>query len=223
MTIAAAVATVPMIANPRQLRQPIAFMMALSFINYLGFAGWSALLYNFTVERAGFDWAEAGLTQSVREIPGFLAFTAIFWLIFMREQMLAYAALFILGLGVALTGQFPTLTGVLITTFVMSVGFHYFETANASLQLQLLPKAEAPRLMGMITAAGACGVVRGLRRAGDRLVGWAGGPSSSSIWCSGSPARRWCWRPWPSSTASRARCRRGSASCSSSATGSTTR
>lgn len=136
--------------------KPIAFMMALSFINYLGFSGWSALLYNFTVERAGFDWADAGLTQSIREIPGFLAFTAIFWLLFMREQVLAIAALFILGIGVALTGQFPTLTGVLITTFVMSVGFHYFETANTSLQLQLLPKAEAPRLMGMITAAGAC-------------------------------------------------------------------
>src|SRR5258708_37151428 len=91
---------------------PIAFMMALSFINYLGFAGWSALLYNFTVERAGFTWADAGLTQSVREIPGFLAFTAIFWLAFMREQTLAYAALFILGLGVALTGQYAKLTGV---------------------------------------------------------------------------------------------------------------
>ena len=153
--------------------RPIAFMMALSFINYLGFAGWSALLYNFTVERAAFDWADTGLTQSVREIPGFLAFTAIFWLAFMREQVLAYAALFILGLGVALTGQFPTLTGVLITTFIMSVGFHYFETANASLQLQLLPKAEAPRLMGIHSRGGRGGLVRGLRRAGARLVaGW---------------------------------------------------
>ncbi len=112
---------------------PIAFMMALSFINYLGYAGWSALLYNFTIERAGFNWAEAGITQSVREIPGFLAFTAIFWLRLVREQALAYAALCILGVGVALTGQFPTLTGVLVTTFVMSVGFHYFETVNSPL------------------------------------------------------------------------------------------
>ena len=127
----------------------------------------------------------------MREIPGFLAFTAIFWLAFMREQVLAYAALFILGLGVALTGQFPTLDGVLITTFIMSVGFHYFETANVSLQLQLLPKAEAPRLIGYIAAAGAAASVRGIRRAGARLVGWAGGPTSSSISSSGSPARRW--------------------------------
>jgi predicted MFS family arabinose efflux permease len=163
----------PIPATLDRLRStPIAFMMALSFINYLGFAGWSALLYNFTIERAGFNWADAGFTQSVREIPGFLAFTAIFWLMFMREQVLAYAALFILGIGVALTGQFPTLTGVLITTFVMSVGFHYFETANSSLQLQLLPKAEAPRLMGMVTAAGACASF--VAYGGLAIAWWAG-------------------------------------------------
>ena len=108
----------------------------------------------------------------------------------MREQALAYAALFIMGLGVALTGHFPTLTGVLITTFIMSMGFHYFETVNVSLQLQLLPKAEAPRLIGTITAAGAAAAVRGLRRAGDRLVGRLARPTSSCSWWSGSPAWR---------------------------------
>jgi len=156
-----------------QLRsKPIAFMMALSFIKYLSFAGWSALLYNFTVERAGFNWAEAGVTQSVREIPGFLAFTAILWLMLMREQTLAYASLFILGIGVALTGQCPTLTGVLFSTLIMSVGFHYFETANTSLQLQLLPKAEAPRLMGMVAAAGAAASF--VAYGGLAIAWWAG-------------------------------------------------
>ncbi len=62
----------PISATLQRFRStPIAFMMALSFINYLGFAGWSALLYNFTIDRAGFNWADAGFTQSVREIPGF--------------------------------------------------------------------------------------------------------------------------------------------------------
>jgi predicted MFS family arabinose efflux permease len=151
---------------------PIVFLRALAFINYLGYASWAALLYNFTVDRAGFQWFETGLTQSVREIPGFLAFTAIFWLVLVREQALAYVALFILGLGVALTGQFPTLTGVLITTFIMSMGFHYFETVNVSLQLQLLPKAEAPRLIGTITAAGAA--AQFVAYGGLAVAWWAG-------------------------------------------------
>jgi predicted MFS family arabinose efflux permease len=73
----------------------------------------------------------------------------------MREQTLAYISLLLLGLGIAITGLLPTLTGVLITTFIMSVGFHYFETVNQSLQMQLLPKKDAPRLMSRITASGA--------------------------------------------------------------------
>jgi predicted MFS family arabinose efflux permease len=151
---------------------PIVFLRSLAFINYLGYAGWSALLYNFTVERANFQWFETGLTQSMRELPGFLAFTAIFWLLLVREQVLAYAALLILGLGVALTGSFPTLTGVLVTTFIMSVGFHYFESMSVSLQLQLLPKADAPQLIGTITAAGAA--AQFVAYGGLAIAWWAG-------------------------------------------------
>ncbi len=158
---------------------PIVFLRSLAFINYLGYAGWAALLYNFTVERANFQWFETGLTQSVREIPGFLAFTAIFWLAVVREQTLAYVALVIMGLGVALTGHFPTLTGVLITTFIMSIGFHYFETMNVSLQLQLLPKAEAPRLIGTITAAGAA--AQFVAYGGLAIAWWAGWRSYEAL------------------------------------------
>jgi predicted MFS family arabinose efflux permease len=163
---------IPSLPSERLARSPIVFLRSLAFINYLGYAGWSALLANFAVEQAHFQWFENGLTQSVREIPGLLAFTAIFWLLLVREQALAYAALFILGLGVALTGQFPTLTGVLVTTFIMSTGFHYFESMNVSLQLQLLPKAEAPRLIGTITAAGAS--AQFLAYGGLAVAWWAG-------------------------------------------------
>ena len=49
---------------------PIVFLRTLAFINYLGYAGWAALLYNFTVERANFQWFETGLTQSRARNPG---------------------------------------------------------------------------------------------------------------------------------------------------------
>lgn len=139
----------------RYASSPVAFLMAITFANWLGFAAWGALLNNFARDQAGFSGWDIGLLQSVREIPGFLAFTAIFWFMFMREQTVAYVSLLLLGLGIAVTGYFPTLTGLLITTFIMSVGFHYFETANQSLSLQLLPKADAPRRLGQIAGAGA--------------------------------------------------------------------
>jgi predicted MFS family arabinose efflux permease len=169
----------PAIPLPRLAASPIVYLRTLAFINYLGFAGWVALLHNFTIEQAHFGWLETGLTQTVREIPGFLAFTAVFWLVLVREQVLAYAALMVLGLGVALTGLLPSLTGVLLTTFIMSVGFHYFETANQSLQLQLLPKADAPRLIGTITAAGAA--AQFVAYGGLALAWWAGWRSYQSL------------------------------------------
>lgn len=142
-------------SDPAAINSAVQFLMALHFINWLGFAGWNALLHNYTIQAVGFGWFEAGLTQTVREIPGFLSFTVAFWLVIVREQILGYVALVILGCGVALTGTNPTLMGVLMATFVMSVGFHYFETVNTSLQLQLLPKAQAPSLIGRIISAGA--------------------------------------------------------------------
>jgi hypothetical protein len=137
------------------LQSPAAFLMVLAFVNWLGFASWGALINNFAKDAAGFTGQDIGILQSVREIPGFLAFTAIvlFWV--MREQILAYLSLLTLGIGIAVTGYYPTLGGLLLTTTVMSLGFHYYETAQQSLQLQLLPKAEAPRLLGRIAGASA--------------------------------------------------------------------
>lgn len=137
------------------LHSPAVFLMALAFLNWLGFASWSALINNFAKEAAGFNGQDIGILQSVREIPGFLAFTAIVLFWFMREQLLAYVSLVALGVGVAITGYYPTLGGLLLTTTIMSLGFHYYETAQQSLQLQLLPKAEAPRLLGRIAGASA--------------------------------------------------------------------
>ena len=120
----------------------------------LGFAGWNALINNFAREHAGFGWFETGLNQSFREIPGLLAFTAVFWLMWFREQTVGYASLVLMAVGVGLTGLFPTLGGILITTLIMSFGFHYFETVNYSLQMQLLRGRDAPVAMGQIQSAG---------------------------------------------------------------------
>jgi predicted MFS family arabinose efflux permease len=71
-----------------------------------------------------------------------------------REQTFAVISLTLCGLGTAITGFFPTALGFYITTFIMSVGFHYFETVQQSLSLQWLPKSDAPHQLGRIIAAG---------------------------------------------------------------------
>jgi len=135
-------------------RGPIGLLLVLAAAMPLAFAVWSALLNNFVVERAGFTGVEIGWLQTVREIPGFLAVGVIVLIIFLREQVLALIALALLGCAVAVTAWFPSFQGLLITTLIGSIGFHYFETVNQSLQLQWLDKAEAPQALGWIIAAG---------------------------------------------------------------------
>jgi len=46
------------------------------------------MLNNFVVERANFGGIEIGILQSLREVPGFLAFTTVFVLLILKEQFL---------------------------------------------------------------------------------------------------------------------------------------
>ena len=121
----------------------------------VAFNAWNALLNNFVVERAQFTGVEIGILQSLREVPGFLAFTAVFVLLILREQTFAVIALLLLGIGVALTGFFPYALGLYLVTILMSVGFHYFEVVKQSLALQWYKKSEAPRRLGKLISVGA--------------------------------------------------------------------
>ncbi len=139
---------------PRRYRTPIGFLVVASVAVPLGFAAWQALLNNFAVERAAFTGVEIGILQSLREVPGFLAFTAVFVLLALREQTFAILALAMFGIGTALTGFFPFEYGLYCTAVLMSVGFHYFETVKQSLSLQWLSLEEAPRVLGRLIAVG---------------------------------------------------------------------
>ena len=135
-------------------RRPTTLLFLMAAAMPLAFATWSALLNNFVIERAGFTGVEIGWLHTVREIPGFLAVGVIAIIIFMREQVLGLISLLMLASPTAVTAWFPSLGGILMVTLISSIGFHYFETVNQSLQLQWLPKRDAPRLLGWIVAIG---------------------------------------------------------------------
>ncbi|MDP6728137.1 MAG: MFS transporter, partial [Gammaproteobacteria bacterium] len=117
-------------------KSPELLILFMTVASAMGFAVWMNLVNNFAIERVDFTGAEIGILQSIREIPGFLAFTVVFVLAFIREQKTAYIALLFLGLGTMFTGLIPTNTAFIITTVIMSIGFHYYETISISLSLQ---------------------------------------------------------------------------------------
>jgi len=135
-------------------RRPIFLLILMSVGMLVGFNTWSALLNNFVIEEAGFTGAEIGWLHSVREIPGFLAIGVIVLIMFIREQVLGAVALAMLGVATAITAWFPTFGGLLTLTMLSSIGFHYYETVNQSLQLQWIAKKRAPQMLGWILAVG---------------------------------------------------------------------
>ncbi|MEO1721417.1 MAG: MFS transporter [Pseudomonadota bacterium] len=180
-------------------QRPEVLLVLMAIASPLAFATWMALLNNFVVEKAAFDGLDIGVLHVAREIPGFLAFLVVWILLLMREQLLAYLSLIVLGLGTAITGDLPTFWGLMFTTVLSSIGFHYYETVNQSLQLQWLPKHRAPEAIGRIRAAQSFGslIVFGAIIAGWRffelpysVVYWTAGLACAGI-------AVFCWAAFP--------------------------
>ena len=140
--------------NLPKWRRPEALLILMAVALPLAFSVWSALLNNFVVEVIRFDGLDIGVLHTIREIPGFLAVGVISILLFVREQTLALSMLALLGIATAVTAWFPFLSGILTITLLSSVGFHFFETVNQSLQLQWFSKEEAPNKLGKLMAYG---------------------------------------------------------------------
>jgi len=134
-------------------RKPEYLLILLGVAATLAFSVWQALLNNYAIETAAFTGREIGILQSLREVPGFLAFTTVFVLLILREQVFALLAIALLGAGVALTGFMPSEYGLYFTTVLMSTGFHYFYTVQQSLTLQWIEKERTPEVMGRLSSA----------------------------------------------------------------------
>jgi hypothetical protein len=131
------------------------YLMVLVIAASAGLQGWVAIYTNFAKEVVGVNGFQIGVLQSVREIPGFLTFLVIYILFFIKEHRLSAWSVVLLGFGISLTGFFTSFTGLMITTFTMSVGFHYFETTNKSLTVQYFTPLESATVFARLRGYGA--------------------------------------------------------------------
>jgi len=120
------------------------FLLVLTILSATGLQGWRTLINNFAVDVVHLDGRQMGMVQSLREVPGFLSLLVVYLLLLVKEHRLAALSVLILGLGVASTGLLPSYYGVVVTTLIMSFGFHYYETVNQSLTLQYFSVLKSP-------------------------------------------------------------------------------
>lgn len=131
------------------------YLLLLAIAAAIGLQGWRTLFNNFAVDTVGLNGLQVGIIQAVREIPGFLSLMVIFVLLLVKEHKLAAISILTLGMGVIITGWFPSFSGLIFTTFIMSLGFHYFETTNQSLTLQYFSHQQTPIVLARIRSLSA--------------------------------------------------------------------
>ena len=138
-------------------RDPQIFLLILALSIPVAFEPWMTLINNFAVDEVDFSGLERGILETIREIPGFLAFTVVYLLLIWRQQTFAVLAISVMGLGVAITGLLPTVWGLYFTTMVMSVGFHFLATVKQSLAMQWTPVDMLPLVLGRMAAITSAG------------------------------------------------------------------
>lgn len=124
------------------------YLVVLTIAATAGLQIWRTLFNNFAVEVVHLDGQHVGILQAIREVPGFLALLAVYLILVIREHRLSALGILMLGFGVCATGLLPSFYGLILTTLVMSFGFHYFETTNQSLTLQYFTPLQAPWVFG---------------------------------------------------------------------------
>ena len=143
----------------RENRHLLLFLVAANLLQVFGHNVWRAMFNNFAVERIGVGPDAIGWIQSVRELPGLLAFAVAFLALLFNEKRIMAVSLVVLGVGIVLTGQSSTFPILLVSTLVMSLGFHYFNPGNNGLILMSIDHEEAPRIIGQLRSVGAIAAV----------------------------------------------------------------
>jgi predicted MFS family arabinose efflux permease len=131
-------------------RRMLTYLLVSNFVLYFGFQVWQTMFNNYAVEVIGVGPAGIGLIQAVREIPGLLGFLLGVLVLYLSEVRIMALSVVVLGIGMILTGGANGLLFLLIATFVMSTGFHFFDGASNAVVLMSESKREAPRTLGVV-------------------------------------------------------------------------
>ncbi len=145
----------------RDNRRLLIFIILSNFLLNFGFQVWQTLFNNFAVEELAAGPAAVGLIQAVREVPGLLGFAIAFLALLMSEIRLMALSIVAMGIGVLLTGQASSVPTLLITTFIMSLGFHFFMPSSNAVVLMIMKQEDTPKTLGNLGSLGSLASVVG--------------------------------------------------------------
>jgi predicted MFS family arabinose efflux permease len=140
-------------------RRMLAAITTGNVLNSFGFRVWQALFNNFAVLHFAATAGQIGVAQSVREIPGLLGAGIGFMALALAEMRIAAISLVVMGVGIIMTGASDGYSALLLSTLVMSSGFHAFVSSSWAAALHLSGKDQAPRTLGRLNSVCSAGAV----------------------------------------------------------------
>jgi len=146
------------------MRKIRSILIVITFNNLLmsmGFRLWQSLFQNFAVEELGIQAGQMGWLQAIREIPGLIGFLVGILAMFLVEMRIAGFSVILMGTGIFLTAAAHDMTSLIASTLVMSVGFHFFYSSNASAILLAVGQKKAPQVLGRLNSLKALATVAG--------------------------------------------------------------
>ena len=145
----------------KENRRLLIFIILSNFLLNFGFQVWQTLFNNFAVEDLGAGPAAVGLIQAVREIPRLLGIVLAFIALYISEIQIMSLSIILLGAGVLLSGQSQTIAFLLVATFIMSVGFHFFYPCSNAVVLMVMQKRDTACTLGNLGSLGSIAAVAG--------------------------------------------------------------
>jgi predicted MFS family arabinose efflux permease len=137
----------------------LVYLVASNFLLYFGFRVWQTLFNNFAVEELGIGPAGIGWVQALRELPGLLGFTLGFLALFLSEIRIMALSVILLGAGLMMTGGAGGFMFLMVSTLVMSYGFHFFYPTNNAVVLMAVDKRNAPKMLGQLGSLNAVAMI----------------------------------------------------------------
>jgi len=136
-------------------RRTLIYLVISNFLLYFGFRVWQAMFNNFAVEEIGIGPASMGWVQALREVPGLMGFFLGLLALLLSEVRIMALSVILLGGGMFLTGQANNIPFLLVSSVIMSVGFHFFYPSNTAVMLMVVQKENAPKTLGQFRSLGA--------------------------------------------------------------------
>ncbi len=140
-------------------RRALGAITAGSLLNSFGFRVWQSLFNNFAVLEFAATAEQIGWAQSIREVPGLLGAGVGLMALALTEVRLAGLSIVVMGAGIVMTGMSDAYSALLLSTFVMSAGFHVFVSSSWSAVLHVCGRDEAPRALGRLSSVNAASAV----------------------------------------------------------------